>query len=61
MKCSHGLPYESKCSMCFEEAMKYVRTQAPIPDAKAPQEVRDAFWLSAYRQGQGVTVVDEKR
>jgi hypothetical protein len=32
MKCSHGLDYEVKCSMCFDEAMKRVTASQPGPE-----------------------------
>jgi hypothetical protein len=32
MKCSHGLPYEVKCSGCFNDAMKRVSASEPGPE-----------------------------
>lgn len=46
MKCSHGLPYEVKCRMCFEEAMKRVSTsQAVARTVVAASETEQGLFL----------------
>lgn len=49
MKCSHGLPYESKCSCCVSEALKLViaSQKLPKPLTATAAEV-ERFWTSAY-------------
>ena len=54
MLCSHGVPYESRCSHCAQEAMERVRNQAkftpPNKDHVSEQQ-RQEFWAQVYRQG----------
>jgi len=49
LRCSHGLPFETKCQECFQDAMKQYR---PVPAVvPVPTEAqRDAFWLNVYGQ-----------
>ena len=49
LKCSHGLPYESKCQGCFQDAMRRV-SAGPIETPKVTPERRDEFWLAAFGQ-----------
>jgi hypothetical protein len=52
MKCSHGLPYEVKCSLCFKEAMERVSAmkKEPIEPAEPFTEEWDRFWVGCYNQ-----------
>lgn len=53
MKCSHGLPYEVKCSGCFKDAMDRVSAsqQKKVEEPKASEEQKSRFWLGVYHQG----------
>jgi len=48
MKCSHGLPYESKCHSCVREALERVRTLPQHPPEKATAAQKADFWQSVY-------------
>jgi len=52
MKCSHGLPYEVKCSGCFKDAMERVSaSQKKLQVMPTVSEAaRERFWLSAFNQ-----------
>lgn len=53
MKCSHGLPYEVKCRLCFDEAMKRVSASQPLTRSLVDHpEVRDdVFLLGTIQRG----------
>jgi len=52
MKCSHGLPYEVKCSGCFKDAMKRISaSQGQVSEVpKASEEQKSRFWQGVYHQ-----------
>jgi hypothetical protein len=53
MKCSHGLPYEVKCSMCFSEAMKRVSFSGSVVKVakKEPEAGGGLFLLGDIQKG----------
>jgi hypothetical protein len=52
MKCSHGLPYESKCRGCFEDAMKRISASRNEPKVSTPasEAARERFFLGVYQK-----------
>lgn len=43
LQCSHGLPYESKCSQCLKEGLERAsqQQQAAIPDDDPIDDMKD--------------------
>jgi hypothetical protein len=58
--CSHGIPYESKCRGCFEDAMKFLRANPTPPKPNAPVD-QEKFFLAAFGQYVDATVPAEKK
>lgn len=53
MKCSHGLPYEVKCSGCFKDAMDRISASQPGPamEQQLIEAAKQLFTLGSIQTG----------